>query len=49
MYDRKIIDVKTASGEMKKAYAYVINPRLLRHEPDEFILMDIPCWRTFKG
>ena len=49
MYDRQILDVKTASGEMKKAYAYVINPRLLHDEPDEFMLMDIHCWKTFKG
>lgn len=47
MYDRKILDVKTARGEMKQAYAYVINPRLLEKEPDEFSLMDARCWKTF--
>ena len=47
MYDRKILDVKTASGEIKKAYAYVINPRLLKHEGEEFTLMTPRCWKTF--
>ena len=49
MYDRKILDVKTASGEIKKAYAYVINPRLIELEPNEFSLMETRCWKTFKG
>ena len=47
MYDRKILDVKTASGEIKKAYAYVINPRLLKQEGKEFTLMTPRCWKTF--
>lgn len=48
MYERKIIEVVTDSGEVLQAYSYLINPNLFIKKCHEFSLIESHSWKEFK-